>query len=152
MLETTNMTASCDCGAVEVSITAAPIAQFVCHCSDCRNFSGEPYVGAVFFRPEDVNVRGELEYFTEKGGSGFDKTYCSCASCHAWLYSTIVAMNGAIAFGAHRLTPFNFEPQAHVWTSEKAEHVQIPSEIMQSSKIPPKEILDVMIASFWGEK
>ena len=30
------LTASCRCGAVELAIDGAPIAQFYCHCDDCQ--------------------------------------------------------------------------------------------------------------------
>jgi len=65
---------------------------------------------------------------------------------------TVGALNGAWAVLAHRLAPFNFETQAHVWTSEKSDNVTILAEITQSAKAPPKEIVDMMVSNFWGNK
>jgi len=87
-----------------------------------------------------------------KGATGFEKTYYSCASCHTQLYATVSALNGAVGIMANRISPFTFEPELHVWTSEKVESVTIPANIIQSPVGPPKAIADAMVSSFWGKK
>ena len=152
MTITPKISARCECGALALDIEGAPVVQLVCHCSDCRAFSGMPYVEAAFFQPGGCIVHGQTSSSTMGGGTGFDKTHYSCASCKTPLYVTVAALNGAWAVIANRLSPFEFEPQAHIWTSEKADDVTIPEGITQSSGAPPKEIADVMVSSFWGKK
>lgn len=152
MTGTTKTSAQCECGALALQIKGAPVVQLVCHCSDCKAVSGMPYVEAAFFRPDGCRVHGQANSTTMKGGTGFDKTQYSCASCQTPLYATIAALNGAWAVMANRLSPFKFEPQVHIWTSEKADGVTIPSGITQSPGAPPKEIADTMVSSFWGTK
>ncbi|MGK0337689.1 MAG: hypothetical protein ACJAXW_002688 [Candidatus Azotimanducaceae bacterium] len=53
---------------------------------------------------------------------------------------------------ANRLAPFEFEPQAHIWASEKLDEVTIPAGIAQSEVGPPKEIVETMLATFWGNE
>ena len=152
MTETTKTSSRCECGALELNIKGAPVVQLVCHCSDCQDFSGMPYVEAAFFHADDIGVHGRAYATTTMGGTGFDKTYYSCESCRTWLYTTVAALNGASAVMANRLSHDKFEPQVHIWTSEKAKDVVIPTGIAQSSGAPPKEFRDAMVSSFWSKK
>ncbi|MEH6592280.1 MAG: GFA family protein [Halioglobus sp.] len=150
MTGTMEISARCECGALTLQIKGEPVVQLVCHCKDCRVFSGMPYIEAAFFQPDGISVRGQASSTTMKGGTGFGKTHYSCASCQTPLYVTVAALNGAAAVMANRLTPFKFEPQVHIWTSEKAHGVTIPEGITQSSGPPPKAIADTMVSKFWG--
>ena len=152
MTGTTDTSARCECGALALHIKGAPVVQLVCHCNDCRAFSGMPYSELAFFQTDGLSVHGHASSTTLKGGTGFDKTHYSCASCQTPLYVTVAALNGASAVMANQLSPFKFEPQAHIWTSEKANDVTIPAGITQSPGAPPKEIADNMVSSFWGAK
>jgi len=111
-----------------------------------------PYIELAFFQPGGCSVHGKANSTTMRGGTGFDKTHYSCAFCKTPLCVTVAALNGAWAVMANRLSPFNFEPQAHIWTSEKSDDVTIPAGITQSSEAPPKEIAVTMVSSFWGTK
>lgn len=144
--------ACCDCGALEVSIMGAPVAQLVCHCKDCQHFSGMPYIEAAFYHADDVFITGQASRTTLKGATGMEKTYNACEACGVGLYSTLGALNGATAVLADRIAPGNFEPQAHIWVSEKAEGIDIPEGITQTQERPPKEIVDAMISRFWGDE
>jgi hypothetical protein len=152
MTEATKALAQCECGALALHIEGAPVAQLVCHCSDCRAFSGMPYVEVAFFEPDACSADGQVSSTTMKGGTGSDKTHYSCAICKTPLYARVTALNGAWAVMANRISSFKFEPQAHIWTSEKADDVLIPEGITQTSERPPNEIVDTMVSSFWGEK
>ncbi|WP_138440472.1 GFA family protein [Marinobacter alexandrii] len=152
MTETTTTSAHCQCGALKLRITDVPVVQLVCHCSDCRNLSGMPYVEAAFFKSDACSADGKVDATTVKGSTGSDKTYYSCAVCKTPLYVRVTALNGAWAVMADRLSPFTFKPQAHIWTSQKADDVQIPTGITQTPERPPKELVDVMVSGFWGRK
>ena len=110
-----------------------------------------PYVELAFFKPDVSCSTGEIHSTTVKGGSGHDKTQCSCAICSTPLYIEVAALNGAWAVAANRISSFEFEPQAHIWTSAKLDDVLIPAGITQAPERPPKEILDIMVSNFLGE-
>jgi len=150
MMETTKISARCECGALALHITEAPVAQLVCHCNECRAFTGLPFVEATFFKPDACSAEGKTDSTVMKGGTGTDKTHYACAACKTPLFVRVGALNGAWAVMANRLSPLKFEPQAHIWTSEKAEGVEIAEGMTQTAGRPPKEIVDVMISSFWG--
>jgi len=152
MTETTRTSAHCACGALALQIDAAPVVQLVCHCKDCRDFSGMPYVEAAFFKADVCSATGQVNSTTLQGGTGSDKTHYSCEICNTPLYVRVAALNGAWAVMASRISSFVFKPQAHIWTSEKADDVSIPAGIAQTPGRPPKEVVDTMVSSFWGKQ
>jgi len=152
MTETTKITARCECGALALDIEGAPVVQLVCHCSDCRAFTGTPSADVAFFQPDSCNAHGQTESTTMKGATGFEKTSYACATCLTPLYATVSALNGAVGVMANRISPFKFEPELHIWTSEKAEGVIIPADMNQSPVGPPKAVADAMVSSFWGKQ
>jgi len=152
MTKATTTTAHCECGALSLDIEGAPVVQLVCHCNDCQTFCGTPYVEAAFYNADACCVDGEVNETTIKGGTGSDKTHYSCAACQTPLYVRAAALNGAWAVMASKISSLDFKPKAHIWTSEKADGVSIPAEMTQTTGRPPKEIVDIMVSSFWGKK
>jgi|TARA_B110000091_G_scaffold206888_1_gene244339 hypothetical protein len=151
-MTTTKTSIYCECGALALHINEKPVVELVCHCSDCRHFSGLPYTELAFFKPEACSVDGQTHMTVIKGDSGFDKTHYSCLSCQTALYVKIAALNGATAIVANRLSSFTFKPQAHIWTSKKLNSVTIPTGMIQSLGRPPKEIAKIMVSMFWDKK
>ena len=151
MTEVQNLSARCGCGALELNIQGPPVVQLVCHCSDCQAFTAMPFSNIVFFKPSQCHVDGAVVTTALKGNSGFDKTHYACASCQAPVYVAVAVLNGAVAVIASQLSGFAFEPEAHIWTSEKAHDVVIPAGALQSSGLPPKALADSMVAAFWHE-
>ena len=152
MTDVSNTSARCKCGALEIHVDGPPVVQLVCHCSDCQAFTAMPFSDIVFFKPEQCRVAGQTNTTTTQGNSGFDKTHYFCASCQTPVYVTVAVLNGAVAVIASQLSAFTFEPEAHIWTCEKADNVTIPAEAIQSSGLPPKALADSMVAAFWHKK
>ena len=149
MTKAQNLSAGCECGALELNIQGPPVVQLVCHCSDCRAFTSMPFSNIVFFKPDQCHVDGQVTTTTIKGNSGFDKTHYACASCQAPVYVGVAVLNDAVAVIASQLSGFTFEPEAHIWTSEKADNVTIPAGAIQSPELPPKALADTMVSAFW---
>ncbi len=142
-------TARCDCGELELIVSSPPVVQLVCHCRDCQTFSGQKFVEAAFFKKESCQVKGHTKAETLDGGTGAGKVHHSCSCCGTPLYVQVGAVNGAVAILATRLSPFEFEAEAHIWTSHKADSVTLPGEMPQSPGPPPEEIVERMINGFW---
>ena len=152
MNDTTTMSANCECGALSVNIEGPPVVQLICHCSDCQAVTGLPYFELAFFTPNACHADGDVHSITMQGGTGSDKTHYACAKCATPLYGIVSVLNGAVAVAANRISSFNFEPQAHIWTSEKVDEILIPEGIAHTAEGPPKDIVDIMVASFWGKE
>jgi hypothetical protein len=141
--------ASCSCGAFQLVVSAPPVAQLVCHCSECQTFSGQAFVNAAFFKKSDCRMTGQTRVETLVGGTGAEKLHYSCDSCGEPVYVQVKALNGAIAVMSDKLSPFEFTAEAHIWTGQKAAGTEIPSELLQSAGAPPQEIVERMINGFW---
>lgn len=152
MTENAKISAKCECGQLSLEITASPVAQMVCHCSDCRSVTGLPYTGIAFFAPDGCEAHGQSRPITMKGGSGKDKTYFSCRECGTALYATVGVLNGAWAVISSRLSPFKVDSQLHIWTSEKASGVEIPASATQAPKGVPESVRNVFRSSFFGKR
>jgi hypothetical protein len=123
--------ASCQCGQLSLSFTQAPMMQLVCHCIDCRESSGKPCMPCVFFAAEAHSVRGNSQRDSNTGGSGQPKhSYC-CSACGEFMYVVVDALQGNIAVSGMALkAPFQFQPMAHVWVSQKLAEVSIPEGML----------------------
>ncbi|MEQ9106878.1 MAG: GFA family protein [Limnobacter sp.] len=130
--------AQCQCGQLAVSFAHAPVAQLVCHCRDCQTISGLPYANVAFFKTEERCAQGQFKAIDMKGGSGKPKQYRRCSKCNDFVYATVDVLTGLLGVAADKLgPPYKFKPMAHVWTSEKAPEVEIPSGVFQFPKAPP---------------
>jgi hypothetical protein len=83
------MTGGCLCGQVRYSISAEPVAQAVCHCSDCQHQTGSPFT--VFFGvpSEAFEVEGEdvRSYATKGDDHGGETERYFCSNCGAPIFS-----------------------------------------------------------------
>ncbi|RYD58088.1 MAG: GFA family protein [Sphingomonadales bacterium] len=53
------ITGKCHCGAIRYTAEGAPEHHALCHCVDCRGWSGAPMVGWIAFKEEQVTIEGE---------------------------------------------------------------------------------------------
>ncbi len=79
---------SCPCGAVELTIEGKPLAQFYCHCADCRKMTSGAYAMESVHRENEVTVtRGESRVWTlERNPRHF------CGTCGGRLFVDIPTM------------------------------------------------------------
>ena len=52
------ITGKCHCGAIRYSAEGAPEHHALCHCTDCRGWSGAPMAGWIAFKEEQVTIEG----------------------------------------------------------------------------------------------
>ena len=83
---TDTISVRCRCGAVEIEISADPIAQFFCHCDDCQAVHGAAYAPESVYRASAVKVtRGEPSSWTLKRNPRF-----SCRECSTRLFIDVL--------------------------------------------------------------
>lgn len=57
------LTGKCHCGAIRYSAEGAPEHHALCHCTDCRGWSGAPMAGWIAFKEEQVTIEGEPQSY-----------------------------------------------------------------------------------------
>ncbi|EMP56952.1 glutathione-dependent formaldehyde-activating GFA [Marinobacter santoriniensis NKSG1] len=129
--------ARCECGQLWLEAKSRTLLQLVCHCTDCREATGQPFTEVAFFAPGSYRVHGESQTEQMAGGTGLGKVYHSCAECGSPLYATVNAVGGSAGVIASRLESFKFRPALHVWTSEKLSETKLPLFAIKFSEAPP---------------
>jgi len=116
-------TGRCHCGAVTWRAEGEPKHHALCHCDDCRRWSGAPLVGWIAFDESEVEIAGE----TRAWHSSETATREFCVKCGTGLfYRNPVALPGIVDIQSGTMDdPEAFPPGAHImvkhrlgWTRE----------------------------------
>jgi hypothetical protein len=73
-----DMTTTCACGAVAVTVKGTVYSMFMCACEDCQKASGTGHSAAFVVDPSAVTVTGDTRSFERPSASGaaFIRTFC----------------------------------------------------------------------------
>eukprot|EP00931_Biecheleriopsis_adriatica_P093146 TRINITY_DN66892_c0_g1_i1.p1 TRINITY_DN66892_c0_g1~~TRINITY_DN66892_c0_g1_i1.p1 ORF type:complete len:448 (+),score=37.75 TRINITY_DN66892_c0_g1_i1:60-1346(+) len=75
---------SCLCGEVSIHMKSAPAKRVLCHCADCRRWTGSLGHFAAWFSPDDVDIHGQLLTYTKRSrATRFRRNCANCYSCIA---------------------------------------------------------------------
>lgn len=76
-------TGTCFCGAVEVTLTGAPLAMGYCHCESCRHWSAGPINAFTLWKPENVKVtKGADNLGTYRKTEQSHRRWCKACGGH----------------------------------------------------------------------
>lgn len=83
-----SITGKCHCGAIRYEAEGTPEHHAICHCGDCRGWSGAPMVGWIAFREDQVTITGEpMTYHSSEHG---ERQFCG--ACGTGLFYRNAAM------------------------------------------------------------
>jgi hypothetical protein len=103
------MRVNCRCGAIELDISAEPMAQFFCHCDDCQVVHGAAYVPESVYPAEAVTiVKGEPVRWTLKRNPRF-----FCGQCGTRLFIEVSALK-LKGLNGYLLPEGSFHPAFHM--------------------------------------
>jgi hypothetical protein len=75
-------TGRCHCGGISYRIEGEPEHHALCHCTDCRRWSGAPMSGWIAFKEEQVTIAGEPAAYQ----SSEQATRLFCGACGTGLF------------------------------------------------------------------
>jgi len=106
---TDTLSVGCRCGAVEIEISADPIAQFFCHCDDCQAVHGAAFVPESVYPASAVKVvRGQPSSWTLKRNPRL-----SCPECGTRLFIDVLSL-GLRGVNGYLLPQERFHAQYHM--------------------------------------
>lgn len=114
-----SVTGRCLCGGVTYRIDAEPVAQAVCHCTDCQRQTANPFSVVAGFPRGAFHLEGDtLGSFTTIGSDhGGETKRHFCTACGTPIYSEAAAMPQLVFVKAGSLDDMSwFEPALEVWT------------------------------------
>ncbi|MEH3037518.1 MAG: GFA family protein [Sphingomonas adhaesiva] len=111
------ITGGCHCGAVRYTAQGTAEHHALCHCGDCRRWSGAPLAGWIAFREADVTIEGEPAAYASSPGA----TRHFCAACGTGLfYRNEQVLPGLIDIQSGTLdAPQDHAPGAHIMVKER---------------------------------
>src|ERR1700730_17818978 len=76
---------SCFCGAVQFTVTGAPVSMGYCHCNSCRHWSAAPINAFTLWQPENVRItRGEDNIGTFRKTPQSNRKWCKTCGGHVF--------------------------------------------------------------------
>jgi len=110
-------TLQCRCGQVTLRLTEAPVAQFYCHCEDCRAVTGGAFSPLALFPAGGVELQGGDT--TTWALKTMPRT--RCAACGTLLFGEPPGM-GMRGVSGWLLPPELFKPEFHI----RCQHAVMP--------------------------
>ncbi|MCW6529676.1 GFA family protein [Sphingomonas sp. MMSM20] len=106
------ITGRCHCGAVTWRASEEPQRHSLCHCEDCRRWSGAPVVGWAAFDENVVTIEGETRGYQSSSAA----TREFCARCGTGLfYRSATLLPGILDIQSGTMDdPEAFPPSAQV--------------------------------------
>ena len=118
----TSITGGCLCGQVRYTITAAPLWSGICHCPDCKRYTGSAFEPFMVIPIASFSPQGELKSFEKPGSSGRTVHRHFCPNCGSGIFNRPEILPTAIAVLVGTLD----EPSMFVPTNEIFCHVALP--------------------------
>ncbi len=127
-------TGRCHCGAVSWSAEGPCEHHALCHCSDCRRWSGAPMVGWIAFKADQVTVTGTPVVYrsSEHGAREF------CGACGTGLfYRNEAFLPGLIDIHSGTLDdPESQPPGAQIMVKDRLSWTSTMTELPQFTTYP----------------
>jgi hypothetical protein len=139
----------CFCGQVQYELKKAPMFIQCCHCTECQNQTGAPFVVNGLIETAFIHlIKGKLERVAMSKGKESPHDIYRCRKCKVAVWSDYGRRPWVRFLRIMTLdNPRRFKPRAHIFTSTKWPHVQIPKgvptfrEYYDIQKVWPKESL-----------
>ena len=111
-MENHNLSGSCFCGAVQLTVSGEPVAMGYCHCDSCRRWSAGPVNAFTLWKPDALRITKGAEQI-----GTYNKTPHSyrkwCKSCGGHIYTEHPEM-GLIDVYAAVIPELPFKAGVHV--------------------------------------
>lgn len=132
------MVASCQCGQVSYELKKEPKLVMACHCRECQKLSSGPFSVTAVIDADAIAFRGELSDWSRPAESGNTNAAKFCPGCGNRIYHYNPDNPSTIKL---KLKPTGiddaiFEPNIHVWVSEKLSWFQLPMGVKTYEKQP----------------
>ena len=105
----------CGAGKVAFTLRGSPVCQCYCHCQSCRAYHSAPFIAAVIYQKEQLEISAGKDDITKVNISSAVDRF-SCSKCHTLIYNDPKKTSLISAFPMC-IRNFHFQPQFHVWCS-----------------------------------
>ncbi|KAL6901141.1 Mss4-like protein [Trichoderma evansii] len=79
-------TGSCYCGKIKIEYTGEPERKALCHCSNCRHYTGSMFSNNYVIPSDRFKVFGDPKEISKIADSGNRIVNCFCGDCGTTMY------------------------------------------------------------------
>lgn len=134
-MEEPTRTATCACGAVNISARGSPIVINACSCTDCQRRSGSAFTYTAFYANADVVASGALKSFRNQSEAGRSRDTFFCANCGVTMLTRLEVFPQAIGVAVGTLVDKAFSaPRTFYWAKHKHEWYSINGLVAQNAE------------------
>ena len=130
------ITGGCLCGEIRYECQGEPVANFICHCTDCQQFTGSVFAAALFFSRESFRILsgGPTKFaVTAESGKKVERKFRS--KCGASLFEVLEKLPDLISVAAGSLDDKAvFKPARHIWTKSQVATIQVNDDLPKFEK------------------
>lgn len=126
-----NRTAHCCCGALNVQTTGAPELVAACCCGECQRRTGSIVSVSGYWKRNNVVTSGSAKRYLRKGHGGRDVELYFCPACGSTVYWLLPDLKPEwVAIAAGMFGDANFpSPSMSVWEKTKPDWLSIPADV-----------------------
>ncbi len=128
---------SCQCGNVQYRLLKAPQLVAACHCKECQKLSTSAFSITAMVDSSDVEFEGELAHWERRCDSGNISAAKFCPTCGNRIYHYNPDAPDSIKLKPANLSDTSIlNPSVHIWTSQKQDWYEIPSNVKTHPEQP----------------
>ena len=129
--------ATCQCGALKVTLDGDPDFVIACNCKACQRRTGAPFGTAGYFRKTAMSVEGQTNTWGRTADSGRALENFFCPTCGTGLGTHSPARPGAMIIKVGTLDdPSQFKAQAAIFTIDKQPYHVLPDDVPAFERRP----------------
>jgi hypothetical protein len=122
------MTGRCLCGAVRFEVRGPLRDVLVCHCVECRRWSGTAWPATAALRADLVFLAGDTLRWVESPESASDARRGFCAECGSCLFWDAPAASTVSIAAGSLDEPTGLAVRAHVYVSQVPDWYALPDD------------------------
>jgi hypothetical protein len=129
--DATRRTASCSCGALSITVTAAPVRVHACCCLNCQKESGSSFTYTAFFDEAAIAaVSGDYRRWGQGMGTGQGSELNFCPTCGARVFLRLEGLPGVVGIAVGHFSDPEFQKPATIyWWRRHHRWLPVPPEI-----------------------
>lgn len=120
---------ACPCRAVAYRTPATPLFAYICHCTDCRRFSGTAFHTGIALPAAGFAVYGTPGRHATRADSGHTITRRHCPACGGALWSSTTADESIVSVKAGTVAshdPDALLPEKQIWIDSRVGWLALP--------------------------
>ncbi len=130
------ITGGCLCGEIRYECQGEPLRSFICHCTDCQQFTGSVFAAVLIFSKESFRILSGTpkgHAVTAESGNRIERQCCS--HCGAGLFAVLDKRPDSISVQAGFIDDkAAFKPSFQVWTRSQVDAIRVNDDLKKFEK------------------